>query len=164
MKSEDTGTMLHLILSPCICLFLWLIQSFSCFSVAKKRTVPGHIGGRAAATNHQNTTFCCCATQKCYSGQCIYCLIYCSQWGVGPIGVSRLNPGVVAMWPAHFKLNLNVLFVLNDTSLSPSLSVSVGHVLFLQDSTWKAKDDPVSICLCSGSIIAAFPLESSTYE
>lgn len=42
-------------------------------------------------------------------------------------------------------------------SLPPFLSVSVGRVLFLHDSAWKAKDDLLSICLCSGSIIAAFP-------
>lgn len=55
------------------------------------------------------------------------------------MGVSRLNPGVVAMWPAHFKLNLSVLSILNDTSLSPSLSVSVGHVLFLKTAPGKPK-------------------------
>lgn len=41
----------------------------------------------------------------------------------------------------------------------PGLFVSVGYIPFLHDSAWKAKDDPASICLCSGSIIAAFPLE-----
>lgn len=119
---------------------------------------------RGAACSNQNATVCCCATEKCYGEPCFYCLIYFSRWWVGPMGVSGLNPSAVAMWSAHFKLNLNVRSILNDTKLSPSRSVSVGHVLFLHDSTWKAKDDPVSICLCSGSIIAAFPLESSTYE
>lgn len=81
------------------------------------------VGVGAAATNHQNTTFCCCTTAKCYSRPWFYCLIYFSRWEVGPMGLSRLNPSVVVMWSAHFELNLDVLSILNDTSLSLSFAL-----------------------------------------
>lgn len=47
-----------------------------------------------------------------------------------------------------------MLSILHDTKLQCSL---YGPCSLWLDTTWNAKDDPVSICYCSGSIPTVFP-------